>query len=136
MADINGMWLGTYWQESTQTRFEATLVQSGNSLSGRILDDGSQSEAQIDGEVVGRSVRFTKRYLTHAKHIVTYTGLLSEDANSIQGEWAIGLSHSGPWEAHRNNEDLMADLKTQLEKKVPVVAGEPVSGGSPIGVGE
>lgn len=136
MADINGMWLGTYWQESTQTRFEATLVQSGSSLSGRILDDGNLGEAQIDGEVVGRSVRFTKRYLTHVRHTVTYTGLLSEDANSIQGEWAIGMLHSGPWEAHRNNEDLMADLKNQLEKKVPVVAGEPVGGGSPIGVGE
>lgn len=121
MPDVSGLWLGTYWQEGNPTRFEATLVQGGNALSGRILDDGYLGEAQIDGEVVGRSIRFTKRYLAQSQHIISYSGTLSEDANSMQGTWRIGLFHSGQWEAHRNNDDLMQSLKTVLEKKVPVV---------------
>jgi hypothetical protein len=124
MADINGMWLGTYWQASQPTRFDATLLQSGNYLSGCILDDSNLGEAQIDGEIVGRRIQFTKRYLTTSPHIVTYTGLLSEDANSMQGNWTIGRLHSGKWEAHRNSEDLMADFKNQLEKRLPVAVGQ------------
>jgi hypothetical protein len=120
MADVNGMWLGTYWQNGNATRFEATFIQAGNSLSGRILDDSSLGEAQIDGEVVGRSIRFTKRYLTAAgQSAVLYSGTLSEDANSMQGKWKINPLHSGSWEAHRSGEDLMADLKNLLEKETP-----------------
>lgn len=119
MADVNGMWLGTYWQNGHPTRFEATFIQAGNSLSGRILDDGNLGEAQIDGEVVGRSIRFTKRYLTTAGHNVIYSGTLSEDANSMQGQWKINPLHSGSWEAHRSGENLMADLKNALEKETP-----------------
>ncbi|NJO40201.1 MAG: hypothetical protein HC769_12560 [Cyanobacteria bacterium CRU_2_1] len=122
MADVNGTWLGTYWQAGTPTRFEATFIQSGNSLSGRILDDNHLGEAQIDGEVVGRSIRFTKRYLTPSHHSVSYSGTLTEDANSMQGNWTIGVLYSGSWEAHRNDENLMADLRNRLEQKVPVEA--------------
>lgn len=122
MADVNGMWLGTYWQSGTPTRFEATLIQGGTHLSGSILDDNYLGEAQINGEIVGRSIRFTKRYLTTSPQTVTYTGTLSEDANSMQGKWNIDLFHSGTWEAHRNSQDLMTDLKNRLEKQVPVEA--------------
>lgn len=124
MTNISGAWLGTYWQETHPTRFEATFIQSGNHFSGSILDDNYLGEAQIEGEIVGRSIRFTKRYLTTSPHIVTYTGTLSEDANSMQGKWSIGLLHSGSWEAHRHSEDLMADLKHQLEKRVPIAVGK------------
>lgn len=122
MADINGMWLGTYWQNSDPTRFEATVIQGGNHLSGRILDDNYLGEAQIEGEIIGRNVQFTKRYLTTSTHLVSYTGTLSEDANYMQGKWSIGSLNSGTWEAHRNNQDLMTDLKNQLEKRVPIEA--------------
>lgn len=121
-ADINGLWLGTYWQESTPTRFEATFVQGGNSLTGRIMDDSNLGEAQIDGEVIGRSIRFTKRYLTNSHQVITYSGTLSEDADSIQGKWVIDRVHSGTWEAHRSGNDLMADLKDRIEKNVPATA--------------
>lgn len=124
MADINGVWLGTYWQEGTPTRFEATLVQGGNSFSGRVLDDGYLGEAQVDGEVIGRSIRFTKRYLTSSQQIITYSGTISEDANSMQGNWRIDRFHSGNWEAHRNNDDLMANLKNVLEQKTPTLVGD------------
>lgn len=124
MADVSGMWLGTYWQENRPTRFEATLVQSGNHLNGQILDDNELGEAQITGEIIGRSLQFTKRYLTTSAHLVTYTGVLSEDANSMQGKWSIGSRYSGKWEAHRSGEDLLADLKNQLENRVPVAMGK------------
>ncbi|MBD0390443.1 MAG: hypothetical protein ICV54_29085 [Nostoc sp. C3-bin3] len=49
MADINGNWLGTYWQDEMPNRFEAAFVQSGNILSGSILDDNYLGEAQVSG---------------------------------------------------------------------------------------
>lgn len=124
MSDISGAWLGTYWQENQPTRFEATLIQSGNQFSGSILDENYLGEAQISGEIVGRRIQFTKRYLTTSPHIVTYVGTLSEDTNSMQGKWSIGLLNSGSWEAHRNSEDLMIDLKNQLENRVPAAMGQ------------
>jgi hypothetical protein len=119
MADISGAWLGTYWQEGIPTRFEATFIQSANALSGSILDDCYLGESQVAGELIGRSIRFTKRYLTTSPNPVTYTGTLSEDANAMQGNWSIGRA-SGSWEAHRNSEDLMADLKNRLTADIPV----------------
>ncbi|MBD3882938.1 hypothetical protein IFO70_14305 [Phormidium tenue FACHB-886] len=120
-ADLSGTWLGTYWQDGSPTRFEATLVQGGNSFSGRILDDNLLGEAQITGELIGRSIRFTKQYLTGTHRAIRYSGTLSEDANFMQGDWNIDRSHSGVWEAHRNQDDLMADLKNRLAQQTPVV---------------
>jgi hypothetical protein len=52
MANLNGSWLGTYWQHGNPTRFELTLVQSGNSLSGNILDDSYLGEASVIGDLI------------------------------------------------------------------------------------
>jgi hypothetical protein len=114
MATLSGTWLGTYWQDEDPTRFEATFVQSGNALSGNILDDGKLGEAQLQGEVVGRTVQFTKRYLNPGLSPIFYTGTIAEDENSIQGDWVISGSNAGRWEAHRNAEDLMASLRSRL----------------------
>jgi len=122
MADLNGSWLGTYWQNSNPTRFEATFVQSGNALSGRILDDSALGESQINGEVIGRSISFSKRYLTRSFQEVKYTGTLSTDGNSINGQWRIGKDQ-GPWEAHRNSNDLMAEFKARVSKEMLAGAG-------------
>lgn len=121
MADISGTWLGTYWQASEPTRFEATLIQSGNDLSGRILDDGMLGEAQINGEVVGRSIGFVKRYLTTSVVPVRYEGTISEDESFMQGSWTIAGSASGNWEAHRGGDNLMAELKNTVQKTVSLV---------------
>lgn len=121
--NISGSWLGTYWQDDDPTRFEATFSQGGNLLSGSILDDNYLGEAQVSGEVVGRSIRFTKRYLASSPHSIDYVGTLSEDANSMSGTWRIGRAFSGQWEAHRSNQDLMADLKNRLAQKVPATIG-------------
>lgn len=125
--DISGTWLGTYWQNGMPTRFEATFIQGGNSLSGNILDDSYLGEAQVSGEVAGRSIRFTKRYLTSSPTPIHYSGTIAEDANSMQGNWRIRGIASGSWEAHRSNTDLLAELKNRLEQQVPAAAGSPSS---------
>jgi len=118
MANVSGTWLGTYWQDGNPTRFEATLVQSSNALSGNVLDDGHLGEALVHGEVVGRTIDFTKRYLSTSPHLIRYTGTIAEDENFMQGQWQIGKKE-GYWEAYRSNSDLMADLNSILQNKVP-----------------
>ena len=118
MADVSGTWLGTYWQQGIPTRFEVTLIQSGNTLTGRILDDSDLGEAQLTGEVVGRRISFIKRYFTTSPDPVTYVGTISEDEDYMQGQWSLKPWGSGPWEARRSGETLMADLQTRIEKKV------------------
>lgn len=124
MADLNGTWLGTYWQQGMPTRFEATLVQGGNALTGNILDDSYLGEATIAGEVIGRRVSFTKRYLTGQPTPIYYTGTVSEDEDFIRGTWQIVAIASGPWEARRSGQNLMADLQKRLVEKLPVTAGK------------
>jgi hypothetical protein len=104
MADVSGTWLGTYWQQGIPTRFEVTLIQSGNTLTGRVLDDSDLGEAQLTGEVVGRRISFIKRYFTNSPDAVTYVGTISEDEDYMQGQWSIKLWDSGPWEARRSGE--------------------------------
>ncbi|OUL31241.1 hypothetical protein BV372_20530 [Nostoc sp. T09] len=123
MADLNGAWLGTYWQQGVPSRFEAVFVQSGNALSGSILDDNYLGEAQISGEVKGRSISFTKRYLITSPAAIKYIGTLSENDDYIQGQWKIGRRNFGRWEARRSGEDLMAELKARIQQQIPQKAG-------------
>ncbi|MGK7919795.1 MAG: hypothetical protein AB4080_07280 [Trichodesmium sp.] len=120
MANLTGTWLGTYWQQGNPTRFEATLIQSGNTLSGNILDDNYLGEARLSGEVIGRNISFTKSYLTTSQYVINYVGTISEDENFMQGEWRINRFNSGIWEAHRSNEDLISELKNYLSEKSPI----------------
>ena len=119
MANITGSWLGTYWQNGKPTRFEATFAQSNNVFSGRILDDGPQGEAQVSGDVIGRHIDFGKRYFS-IPGTIHYTGTLSEDENFLSGQWNIGSQHSGPWEAHRSDNNLANELQKRLQQNIPV----------------
>lgn len=127
MSDLSGSWLGTYWQNGTPTRFEATLVQSGNHVSGRIQDDSYLGEAQMEGESVGRSIRFTKTYFSHPSGHIFYVGTVTEDGNFMQGEWTIPSDRSGrdtgPWEAHRGDDPLTVELRSRLSSQEPVAVG-------------
>ncbi len=124
MADLSGTWLGTYWHNAEPTRFEATLVQGGNALSGRILDDSHLGEAQVAGDVVGKRVQFSKQYLTGKRSAVDYSGTLNDEENLIQGVWIIrGTKNSGNWEAKRGGDDLMQQLRRRMEQQTPVGAG-------------
>ncbi len=119
--NVSGTWLGTYWQNDRPTRFEVTFSQGDNALSGSILDDGYLGEARLSGEVIGRSIRFTKRYLASSPAPIDYSGTISEDENSMSGTWQIKHHFvAGRWEAHRSNQDLMADLQNRLKQQVPV----------------
>ncbi|MEC4817513.1 MAG: hypothetical protein SAK29_30220 [Scytonema sp. PMC 1069.18] len=120
MTDISGTWLGTYWQKGNPTRFEVTLIQSGNTLTGRVLDDSYLGEAQIAGEVIGRQISFIKRYLTTSSEDISYVGTISENEDYMQGQWSIQLWDYGPWEAHRSGESLTVDLQARITQPVSV----------------
>lgn len=122
MADMSGSWLGTYWQGGQPTRFEATLVQGGSVLDGRILDEGYLGEACVRGELLGNRVFFVKRYLTTSPSPIRYSGTLSEDGNYIHGNWRIGYFDSGTWEAYRATDFFMADLAQALSARATVVS--------------
>ncbi len=117
MADISGAWLGSYWQGDSQTRFEVTFVQAKNTLTGRVLDDGPLGEAQISGDVTGRGISFSKRYVITSIHVIHYSGTISEDETFMSGTWTIKGNGSGRWEARRNSDDLMAELNARLAKQ-------------------
>ncbi len=122
MVDLSGTWLGTYWQNSQPTRFEVALIQSGNNLSGNILDDGALGEARLAGEVVGKQVRFSKQYFCSPHDPIDYTGtIVGDEENTIQGSWRIaGTKLSGDWEAKRSGNDLMQQLQNRIDRTVTV----------------
>lgn len=116
MTDLTGTWLGTYWQDNQPTRFELTLLQSGNSLQGSILDDNYLGEANLNGTVVGRRVEFVKKYLAN-RGTVNYFGTVAENENSMQGIWQIHHVfgyYSGSWEAHRAGDNLTLAIQNLL----------------------
>jgi len=119
MNNLSGSWLGTYWQEGTPTRFEIALIQSGNTLNGRILDDNFLGEAFLTGEAIGAKINFLKRYLTQSRHVVVCNGTIGEDRNYMHGKWQINFSQMGRWEAHRQGDNLTFDLEIyrQLQRQ-------------------
>ncbi len=123
MIDISGTWLGTYWQDDQPTRFEASLVEGGNTLSGNILDDGWLGDAIVTGDRLGSRINFTKRYLSGTHETVSYVGVIEPSGDSMQGTWRIGRSFEGAWEAHRKVDDLMGEFMRQMEKQSLVGAG-------------
>ena len=116
-------------------RFEATLLQSGNTLAGSILDDNYLGEAKLSGEVIGRRIQFTKRYLATSPDPVNYIGALAESEDFMHGQWHLGYFNSGFWEARRSGEDLMANLKARLADQIPVLCRASVKGCRAIEVG-
>jgi len=110
MLDLSGMWLGTYWQLKQPTRFELSLIQASNSLTGNILDDGHLGEAVITGEVIGKKIAFTKRYILHSHYHINYNGNIADEGNYMSGEWRMTLGR-GTWEAYRSEDLLMLESK-------------------------
>lgn len=130
MVNLSGMWQGTYWQQGVPTRFEMTLLQGRNTLSGNILDDDALGEASVAGEVTGRNVGFTKSYLGGVRHTVRYLGTISEEGDFMQGQWQIKAFDRGHWEARRSDENLSLDLE---KRKVDLVPLSRSSGRSGVG---
>lgn len=126
MIDISGTWLGTYWQKEKPTRFEVTFVQSGNGISGNMLDDGYLGEAMLKGEVIGHNISFVKSYISPKKRApVNYNGTISEDGDFMSGKWDFfGRLGFANWEAHRSGENLEAEFNNYLRQQVPVAAND------------
>ena len=119
MADLSGIWLGTYWQQGQPVRFEMTVVQGGNKINGNILDDNYLGEASLVGTITGRSISFTKKYVMGSRHSVQYSGTVSEDGNTMKGKWRIILFR-GAWEARRQDDNLSLEQTKKSVKKIPV----------------
>lgn len=111
MANVSGSWTGTYWQLGHPTRFEATLSQGGNTLTGQTLDDARLGEARISGQVYGRTIHFAKQYLMGSQASIDYEGSIAEDESYMSGQWVIPGFDSGHWEAHRREDTLLKELK-------------------------
>ena len=118
MINISGMWLGTYWQRRIPTRFEFSLIQANNILSGRILDQNSLGEATIIGKVIGKSISFRKTYLMGSCHSIDYIGTIGDDFNSMNGTWQEDSFNQGNWEAHRQDDNLIIDLSYSRSKLI------------------
>ena len=117
MADLSGLWLGTYWQRKQPVRFEMSLIQGDNTLTGRVLDDNYLGEASLRGKVMGRSICFHKSYLISSPHSVDYIGTISEDGNRMQGNWKIDFL-SGKWEARRTDDNLSSNKAISRFQKI------------------
>jgi hypothetical protein len=112
--NINGCWLGTYWQAGQPIQFEATLVQGGSVVDGRILDANYLGESSLRGELMGQRIFFIKRYLTTSPNPIRYSGVLTEDGNYMYGYWRIGSFDSGRWEAYRGYDALSEELSALI----------------------
>ena len=117
MANVSGIWLGTYWQYGCPTRFEMTLVQGKNTLSGSVLDNSSLGEAMVTGEISGRTVTFRKCYVSGSRHCIDYLGTVSTDEQLIQGQWQESVFNQGKWEAHRQDDNFSLSLD-KLESRL------------------
>ena len=69
------------------------VTEPGDTLDSR----GMVLNAVVEGERIGSSVRFVKRYdyLPRAYYVVDYRGTIAPEGDEIEGEWAIAGSGSG-----------------------------------------
>ncbi|WP_425229079.1 hypothetical protein [Sphingomonas sp.] len=104
--DLTGRWDGifSYPRLLPPNGFAATLAECDGTLTGEVEersddagDPGAAIAALIDGERIGSTVRFTKRYdaANRAHYAVGYAGTLADDGDEITGEWTIPGLWSG-----------------------------------------
>ena len=104
--DLSGRWDGiyNYPRELPPTGFVAVLADHAGTLTGEIEEisrdvrtQGIALAAMIEGERIGSSVRFTKRYddLRRAHYAIRYDGTLTAEGDEITGEWTIPGVWSG-----------------------------------------
>lgn len=103
---LTGVWHGlyTYQGEPEPVYFVATLIQSGDGLSGTTQESAIGRSgaplsltASIDGTREGASVLFTKQYDGSGGwyHGVHYAGVLNAERTEIEGRWDIGSAATG-----------------------------------------
>ncbi|MGF1459985.1 MAG: hypothetical protein ACFBSG_13275 [Leptolyngbyaceae cyanobacterium] len=124
-TDISGCWLGAYWQGKQPIHFQATLLQGGNVVDGRILDSNYLGESHIKGEVLGHRIFFIKRYLTTSPNPIRYSGSLADNGHYMHGHWRIGYFDSGRWEAYRTHDPFAEELSALLAEQPATAAPWP-----------
>jgi hypothetical protein len=98
--DLTGVWHGLYSYPAYRepVYFVATLIQSGNHLSGTTHEQEKGESgaplalfAMIDGSRTGAEVEFIKQYDGSGgwAHGVIYAGHLYGEGDEIEGEWLI-----------------------------------------------
>ena len=127
---MTGQWHGTFSYPrdlGPATPFLATIVDSGGSLSGTIIEPdamyrtGRTMDASLAGHRSGRGVDFTKAYHGQAfgyENPVDYVGQLAADGQSVTGVWSL-LDMNGTFEMYR--EALVEEVdERQAEVAEPV----------------
>lgn len=128
--DLSGSWDGTYFypdvpEAGPVTPFLATVSDRGGALTGRIIEPHEFREGTVHsslvGQRIGRSVHFEKSYHDAGweySQTVIYDGKLSEDGETITGEWRID-HWSGPFEMSRQS---AADVGIEAEVEARIEA--------------
>lgn len=104
--DVTGRWEGIFNYPRTMppSGFTADLVEQAGAIIGETQERGDEGPSRggelvavVEGERIGSSVRFTKRYhdLVRAHYAVRYDGTLSPEGDEITGEWTIPGVWSG-----------------------------------------
>lgn len=104
--NLTGVWNGTFTLPFglPPITFTATLLQSGDHISGSIQEPCSVSgcpiathDAGLSGARAGRAVTFEKSYDPpgYGYASVAYDGVLNADATEISGSWSIAANLNG-----------------------------------------
>jgi len=105
--NLTGVWHGlyTYPRHLQRVLFDATLIESGQWLSGSTHEicatgphRGEMLYATLLGERSGSLVTFRKTYdgrVPNYSHSIDYEGAISSDASEIEGRWKITSTWSG-----------------------------------------
>ena len=124
--NLSGAWDGTFYypevpEAGPVTPFLATIIDRGGALSGTVIEphefrDGT-AHATIVGQRIGSAVHFSKSYHDAGweyAQTVLYDGAISEDGESIAGEWHID-HWRGSFEMTRQSS---VDAEVEVEARV------------------
>ena len=107
---LTGDWSGQYdycGGNELNSSFLARIYDDGGTLGGEMIEPNrngrsGSTRSSIEGKRYGASVEFTKfgTPWSITFNSVDYTGMASENGNTIKGEWSF-LFFDGPFEMHR-----------------------------------
>lgn len=126
---IAGSWRGTaFYRDRAETNsFDMVLIDcDGVNVAGSMLEHHpALGESRLGGTFNGSQLVFTKAYFNPNYSDYRWEGRLSEDGQSLRGQWfrvqpKNGKYPSGTWVAHRAGESLKYDVQDQEEDPKPM----------------
>ena len=124
--NLTGGWDGTFTypdvpEAGPTTPFLATITDRGGVIEGTIIEphefESGTAHATLVGQRIGRSVHFAKDYHGAGweyRETVLYYGTLSEDGDTITGEWQIEHWRGGFEMTRQSRVDAEAELKAEV----------------------